>query len=105
MSRTTLAVVTVVIGVALRGNRRSGRRDARYGRSGRGGASWILGRSGLAGRAAVQRRSMRGAQVVGTNGTAGGQQHAFLWQNGKMRDLGTLGGRDSGASAINASGR
>jgi probable HAF family extracellular repeat protein len=31
--------------------------------------------------------------------------HAFLWHNGKMRDLGTLGGRESGASAIDASGR
>ena len=44
-------------------------------------------------------------QIVGTNGTASGKQHAFLWQSGKMTDLGTLGGRDSGASAINDRGQ
>jgi probable HAF family extracellular repeat protein len=37
-------------------------------------------------------------QVVGYSYTASDKQHAFLWQNGKMRDLGALGER-SGESA------
>src|SRR5262249_1424412 len=35
--------------------------------------------------------------------TAGGASHAFLWQDGIMTDLGTLGGNDSAARAINNS--
>jgi probable HAF family extracellular repeat protein len=41
-------------------------------------------------------------QVVGYNITAGlGAQHAFLWQLGRMRDLGTLGGDSSDATDVN----
>jgi uncharacterized membrane protein len=31
--------------------------------------------------------------------------HAFLWQDGKMRDLGTRGGQTSWAVAINNKGQ
>ena len=44
-------------------------------------------------------------QVVGHSLTAGGAQHAFLWEDGTTYDLGTLGGASSTAVAINDSGQ
>jgi probable HAF family extracellular repeat protein len=41
---------------------------------------------------------------VGESLTAEGQAHAFLWANGAMTDLGTLGGSYSVARSINPSG-
>ncbi len=43
-------------------------------------------------------------QVAGRSTTASGEMHAFLWQAGTMRDLGTTGSA-SEAVAINASGQ
>jgi len=43
-------------------------------------------------------------QIVGRSRTAGGQQHAFLYDHGVMKDLGTLGGNLSTARAINVRG-
>ncbi len=54
-------------------------------------------------------------QVIGSGDTtklvlpgdtlSGQTPHAFLWQKGKMTDLGTLGGRESDAVAINGRGQ
>lgn len=44
-------------------------------------------------------------QVIGYSITATGERHAFLWKNGVMTDLGTLGGNYSTATAINQKGQ
>lgn len=44
-------------------------------------------------------------QVVVQSATADGYNHAFLWQNATMTDLGTLGGLRSGAGDINDAGQ
>jgi len=43
-------------------------------------------------------------QIVGSATTADGETHAFLYDGGKMVDLGTLDGTDSYATAINDNG-
>ena len=43
--------------------------------------------------------------VVGRSETADGEQHAFLWRDGRMIDLGTLGGTESQAIAVNDRGQ
>jgi probable HAF family extracellular repeat protein len=44
-------------------------------------------------------------QVVGWADAGGGNEHAFLWQNGLMTSLGTLGGNVSRAAGLNDRGQ
>ena len=44
-------------------------------------------------------------QVVGSYNLSVPQNHAFVYQNGQLTDLGTLGGQSSGARAINSQGQ
>ena len=44
-------------------------------------------------------------EIAGDRNVSGGASHAFLYSNGAMQDLGTLGGASSGAYGINNSGQ
>jgi probable HAF family extracellular repeat protein len=53
----------------------------------------------------VRTRSTTPASIVGSSTLTGeAETHAFVYENGAMRDLGTLGGTYSSAAAVNSQG-
>jgi probable HAF family extracellular repeat protein len=54
----------------------------------------------LGGRFSVALAINRRGQVVGTSRTADGETHVFLWQNGKMADLGRYGWDKAGGPGV-----
>jgi probable HAF family extracellular repeat protein len=96
MRRTMLLACVAAVGVALVS-----------GASGSVRARWVIRDLGtLGGRQSVVAGINGRGQVVGWSTTAGGLRHAFLWEKGRMRDLGALpGDRYSEAVAINDRGQ
>ena len=74
--------------------------------TGLGQARWVIRDLGtLGGKSSVAVAINDRGQVVGSSGTRGCKRdHAFLWGNGKMRDLGATNGA-SYAMAINENGQ
>src|SRR5215218_9140444 len=60
---------------------------------------------GTLGGTSVARDINDSGQVAGQSQNTSGQLRAFLWENGQMTDLGTLGGTTSAARGIDDSGR
>src|SRR5215216_1041120 len=60
---------------------------------------------GTLGGTSVARDINDSGQVAGQSQNTSGQLRAFLWENGHMTDLGTLGGTTSAARGIDDSGR
>lgn len=60
---------------------------------------------GTLGGTSIARDVNEAGQVVGQSQNAARQLRAFLWENGRMTDLGTLGGSTSAARGINGSGQ
>ena len=53
-------------------------------------------------RACPDQALRRSGQIVGWSQTKGHKNRVFLWENGRMTDLGTLGGRESDLDYLDA---
>jgi probable HAF family extracellular repeat protein len=98
--------ISVFLGSGPSGNATKTRASGATAPEGPRQARWVIRDLGMPAAYSIQVVGIneRG-QIVGSSVTPIGSRHAFLWQNGRMTDLGTLGGLFSSATAVSDRGQ